>query len=517
MGSPSRRSAWPPRSRSHRAIGLVLRRTSGTERVVGATVLDTAPPRGISRRRQSIERVARLATAVGTGDRAAIAAARLDLHGALEPVTGPVAVAPGVRTDVGTAVVEAVEGAMTLTTARAVAARELRRRVTLGRDAAASAAAGLVDELVRDGRLTRDDLHVRRPGTAPAAHELDSTTVAAMDRLERALAVAAPPALGEAARAAACPPDGVRALDRGGPDPRPRTRPGLCELDLSDAGGPGAGDVVARTADPGGLPRRDRHEPQVRHGHPRRPRPARDPAPDGSGPRARSTSGGWCVMTTADISVIVLAGGRSSRFGRDKLAEPLDGRPLLHHAIDAVRPIAAEIIVVAAPDASPALPPDVTLVHDAVAFEGPLAGLLAGLAAARSPTVLVVGGDMPALSVAVLESMVALLTESDANAVVLEDGGRGRPLPMALRREPGADDGAPRCSPGVSGASVPWPMRCRRPCSRRRPGGLSTRTARRCATSTPKRIWPEPDGPGHTKTSAGGSGGRRVSEGGGEG
>ena len=40
--------------------------------------------------------------------------------------------------------------------------------------------------------------------------------VAAMDRLERALAVAAPPALSEAARAAACPPDGVRALDRAG-------------------------------------------------------------------------------------------------------------------------------------------------------------------------------------------------------------------------------------------------------------------------------------------------------------
>ena len=147
-------------------------------------------------------------------------------------------------------------------------------------------------------------------------------------------------------------------------------------------------------------------------------------------------------MTTAGISAIVLAGGRSSRFGRDKLAEPVDGRPLLHHAIDAVRPIAAEIIVVAAPDASPALPPGVTLVHDAVAFEGPLAGLLAGLAATSSPTVLVVGGDMPALSMEVLGSMVALLTEWDASAVVLEDGGRGRPLPMALRREPGLTTGA---------------------------------------------------------------------------
>ena len=141
-------------------------------------------------------------------------------------------------------------------------------------------------------------------------------------------------------------------------------------------------------------------------------------------------------MTTNGISVIVLAGGQSRRFGRDKLAEPVDGRPLLHHAIGAVRPMATEIIVVAAPGAIPALPPDVTLVHDTVAFEGPLAGLLGGLAVARSPTVVLVGGDMPALSVAVLGSMVALLLASNASVLVLEHDGRGRPLPMALRREP---------------------------------------------------------------------------------
>ena len=37
-----------------------------------------------------------------------------------------------------------------------------------------------------------------------------------MDRLERALAVFAPPDLAEAARAAACPPDGIRELERAG-------------------------------------------------------------------------------------------------------------------------------------------------------------------------------------------------------------------------------------------------------------------------------------------------------------
>ena len=37
-----------------------------------------------------------------------------------------------------------------------------------------------------------------------------------MERLEAALSVAAPPALSDAARAAGCPPDGVRALEAAG-------------------------------------------------------------------------------------------------------------------------------------------------------------------------------------------------------------------------------------------------------------------------------------------------------------
>ena len=40
------------------------------------------------------------------------------------------------------------------------------------------------------------------------------------------------------------------------------------------------------------------------------------------------------------VSAIVLAGGASTRFGRDKLAEPVDGRPLLHHAAEAVAAVA---------------------------------------------------------------------------------------------------------------------------------------------------------------------------------
>ena len=61
-------------------------------------------------------------------------------------------------------------------------------------------------------------------------------------------------------------------------------------------------------------------------------------------------------MTPRRVTGVVLAGGRSSRFGRDKLAERLDGRTLLTNAIDGVTPASTEILVIAAPDAIPPVP-----------------------------------------------------------------------------------------------------------------------------------------------------------------
>ena len=136
------------------------------------------------------------------------------------------------------------------------------------------------------------------------------------------------------------------------------------------------------------------------------------------------------------VSAIVLAGGRSSRFGRDKLAEPVGGTRLLDRAIAAVRPLASEVLVVTAPGGRPDLPDDVRLVQDPVAFEGPLSGLVTGLDAAREPLAIVVGGDSPSLVGAVLASMLDRLDRPGIQAVVLGHEGRPRPLPIAVRREP---------------------------------------------------------------------------------
>jgi molybdopterin-guanine dinucleotide biosynthesis protein A len=137
---------------------------------------------------------------------------------------------------------------------------------------------------------------------------------------------------------------------------------------------------------------------------------------------------------------IVLAGGRSTRFGADKLAIEVDGVPLLHRPVLVLAEVCDDVVVVLAPGGSATLPPGVRVTHDPTEGEGPLAGLQQGLlAAVRSDAVVVAGGDMPDLQPAVLRSMLTVLDESGTDAVALHDGVRERPLPLVLRTWPAAD------------------------------------------------------------------------------
>jgi molybdenum cofactor guanylyltransferase len=135
------------------------------------------------------------------------------------------------------------------------------------------------------------------------------------------------------------------------------------------------------------------------------------------------------------VTGVVLAGGRSRRFGRDKLREPYRGAPLVHHAILALSGVCGEVLVVAPPAERPELPAGVPLLlqHDAAEGEGPLVALSNALANVRTPLTLVAGGDMPELAAPVLLEMVRVAEEAGADAVALQDGDRFRPLPVVLR------------------------------------------------------------------------------------
>ena len=172
---------------------------------IGGVVLDVAPPRGISRRRQTVARVATLRAGVPS------ATARLELHGAVSE-GGRTVLAPDVRALAVASAVAAVKDEASLVSVRTAVAETLRRSVTIPREEATAAATPIIEDLVADGRLVRDGDVIRRPGAV--GRIADPGLAAAMDALEALLAVPSPPALADAARIAGCPAEGVRALER---------------------------------------------------------------------------------------------------------------------------------------------------------------------------------------------------------------------------------------------------------------------------------------------------------------
>lgn len=131
-----------------------------------------------------------------------------------------------------------------------------------------------------------------------------------------------------------------------------------------------------------------------------------------------------------ELSAAVLAGGASTRMGRDKAMLDHGGIPLADHIAAVLREVAAEVFVVAkAP--LPGLRTPVVL--DASPARTPLAGVSAALDHARHELVFVCACDMPTIS----PVLVRLLAEhiADAAAAVPVRDGRVESLHALWRRE----------------------------------------------------------------------------------
>ena len=140
---------------------------------------------------------------------------------------------------------------------------------------------------------------------------------------------------------------------------------------------------------------------------------------------------------SAGVSVVVLAGGRSARFGSPKLEATLDGRPLLDHVLELARRLSDDVVV-AAPAGAPAIarPDGVRAVTDPEPFGGPLVGLASALDAVDQAIVVVLAGDMPRMAVHIIEPMLIVLgSDETVDAVALEQDGQARPLPLVARTD----------------------------------------------------------------------------------
>jgi len=111
-----------------------------------------------------------------------------------------------------------------------------------------------------------------------------------------------------------------------------------------------------------------------------------------------------------EVNGIVLAGGKSARFKKNKLFEVVGGQALLERVVSRLRFLKSKIIIVKAEGQDvPALQgPDLLVVTDILPGKGPLGGIYTGLAASDSPRSLIVAGDMPFLNQPLLEYMIGV-------------------------------------------------------------------------------------------------------------
>lgn len=122
------------------------------------------------------------------------------------------------------------------------------------------------------------------------------------------------------------------------------------------------------------------------------------------------------------FSGIILAGGFSSRMGRNKAELPFAGRTLAAHQRDKLRALGVTDVLIAGYAGELE---GTRCVPDVYPHRGPLSGIHAGLLAARGRAALVLGVDLPLVPE---ETLRALLDAHVSGATVLTHGGRVEPL-----------------------------------------------------------------------------------------
>ena len=141
------------------------------------------------------------------------------------------------------------------------------------------------------------------------------------------------------------------------------------------------------------------------------------------------------------VTGVVLAGGLGRRMGGvDKGLQPLHGRPMAAHVLERLAPQVDALLINANQNPSTyaelALPYGARVVADLNGgFAGPLAGLQAGLAAARTPLVMTVPCDSPFLPADLVNRLRVALNANLAQVAVAKTGTQAHPVFAMVRAD----------------------------------------------------------------------------------
>lgn len=132
-----------------------------------------------------------------------------------------------------------------------------------------------------------------------------------------------------------------------------------------------------------------------------------------------------CAMNRQNVSMVILAGGKSSRMGREKADLLYQGKTFLENQIQKGRNIGITDILVSGYKGSDC---SARVIEDEVAFQGPLGGLQSSLPKAEGELVLVLGVDMVLVPEEDLQELLRQAKNTEKKAVILSHGGKEEPL-----------------------------------------------------------------------------------------
>ena len=146
-------------------------------------------------------------------------------------------------------------------------------------------------------------------------------------------------------------------------------------------------------------------------------------------------------MNLRDITLIVAAGGKSTRMGQDKRFLPLDGESLLARTLRKGHAAGFRSIVLAAEGTREDLTTlaaeyGAMLVTDEIPAQGPAAAIAAGLSAAKTEWSLVVSADMPFYDIELVRALLPH-AEGDTQVVLPTLSDYWQPLAALYRRDAG--------------------------------------------------------------------------------
>jgi molybdopterin-guanine dinucleotide biosynthesis protein A len=149
------------------------------------------------------------------------------------------------------------------------------------------------------------------------------------------------------------------------------------------------------------------------------------------------------------IAAYILAGGFSSRMGREKGLLEVEGVPLIVRIARLVEPLVSEITIIGPPERYASLGLRTIEDQQIAGLEGegqmraPLVGIATALSASKTPWNLILACDLPYLTNDWLDWLLARALASDAQIVVPRSSGGLEPLAAVYRKE---------CAAGIDAA-----------------------------------------------------------------